>query len=98
MIEEEFTSLSPDNLLPGDGPHQRVLHSRESSGNLKRIKPPVNGPFQGLLERSWLCGVLPVEILASHILSQFWVIVIQVLAAPLHLPHAALLLMKDRQY
>ena len=40
--------------------------------------------LQGLLERSWLCGVLPVEILASHILSQFWVIGIQVTAAPRH--------------
>ena len=33
---------------------------------------------QGLLERSWLCGVLPFEILASHILSQLGVIIVQV--------------------
>ena len=34
---------------------------------------------QGLLERSWITGVLPVEILASYILSQFVVMVIQVM-------------------
>ena len=33
---------------------------------------------QGLLERSWITGVLPVEILASYILSQFVVMVVQV--------------------
>jgi len=32
---------------------------------------------QGLLERSWITGVLPVEILASYILSQFLVMVMQ---------------------
>ena len=34
--------------------------------------------IQGLLERSWLVGVLPLEILASYMFSQFLVIVIQV--------------------
>ena len=33
---------------------------------------------QGLLERSWIMGVLPLEILASYILSQFLVMVVQV--------------------
>ena len=33
---------------------------------------------QGLLERSWITGVLPSEILASYILSQFVVMVVQV--------------------
>ena len=33
---------------------------------------------QGLLERSWITGVLPVEIMASYILSQFVVMVVQV--------------------
>ena len=33
---------------------------------------------QGLLERSWVAGVLPVEIIASYIMSQFFVMVIQV--------------------
>ena len=33
---------------------------------------------QGLLERSWITGVLPFEILASYMLSQFVVLVIQV--------------------
>ena len=33
---------------------------------------------QGLLERSWITGVLPVEILASYMLSQFIVLVVQV--------------------
>ena len=33
---------------------------------------------QGLLERSWITGVLPVEILSSYILSQFLVMVMQV--------------------
>ena len=33
---------------------------------------------QGLLERSWITGVLPLEILASYILSQFVVMVVQV--------------------
>eukprot|EP00092_Neocalanus_flemingeri_P036672 GFUD01039927.1.p1 GENE.GFUD01039927.1~~GFUD01039927.1.p1 ORF type:complete len:741 (+),score=162.42 GFUD01039927.1:103-2325(+) len=32
---------------------------------------------QGLLERSWITGVLPVEILSSYILSQFLVMAIQ---------------------
>lgn len=32
---------------------------------------------QGLLERSWITGVLPFEILASYILSQFVVMVVQ---------------------
>lgn len=32
---------------------------------------------QGLLERSWITGVLPVEIIASYIMSQFLVMVIQ---------------------
>eukprot|EP00090_Calanus_glacialis_P008173 TRINITY_DN16497_c0_g1_i1.p1 TRINITY_DN16497_c0_g1~~TRINITY_DN16497_c0_g1_i1.p1 ORF type:complete len:734 (+),score=117.42 TRINITY_DN16497_c0_g1_i1:53-2254(+) len=32
---------------------------------------------QGLLERSWIIGVLPVEILASYMLSQFVVLVVQ---------------------
>merc|ERR1712241_405872 len=36
---------------------------------------------QGLLERSWLVGVLPLEILTSYILSQFLVIVMQVAIA-----------------
>jgi len=36
---------------------------------------------QGLLERSWLVGVLPLEILASYMFSQFLVIVIQVATA-----------------
>lgn len=36
---------------------------------------------QGLLERSWLVGVLPFEILTSYILTQFLVIVIQVATA-----------------
>jgi len=36
---------------------------------------------QGLLERSWLMGVLPLEILTSYILSQFLVIVMQVAIA-----------------
>ena len=35
---------------------------------------------QGLLERSWICGVLPFEILASHILSQLGVILVQALS------------------
>ena len=34
---------------------------------------------QGLLERSWITGVLPLEILTSYILSQFMVMVVQVL-------------------
>ena len=38
--------------------------------------------FQGLLERSWLVGVLPLEILTSYILSQFLVIVMQVGKSP----------------
>ena len=33
---------------------------------------------QGLLERSWVAGVLPSEIIASYIMSQFFVMVIQV--------------------
>ena len=33
---------------------------------------------QGLLERSWITGVLPVEIIASYIMSQFLVMVMQV--------------------
>ena len=33
---------------------------------------------QGLLERSWIMGVLPLEILASYILSQFLVMIVQV--------------------
>ena len=37
---------------------------------------------QGLLERSWLVGVLPLEILTSYILSQFLVIVMQVGKSP----------------
>merc|ERR1712203_311720 len=32
---------------------------------------------QGLLERSWITGVLPVEIIASYIMSQFLVMVVQ---------------------
>merc|ERR1719210_2392115 len=32
---------------------------------------------QGLLERSWITGVQPVEIIASYIMSQFLVMVIQ---------------------
>ena len=32
---------------------------------------------QGLLERSWIAGVLPVEIIASYMMSQFLVMVIQ---------------------
>jgi len=32
---------------------------------------------QGMLERSWITGVLPVEILSSYILSQFLVVVVQ---------------------
>ena len=32
---------------------------------------------QGLLERSWITGVLPVEIIASYILSQFLVMLVQ---------------------
>merc|ERR1712241_1064391 len=32
---------------------------------------------QGLLERSWITGVLPVEILSSYIMSQFMVMVMQ---------------------
>jgi len=32
---------------------------------------------QGLLERSWITGVLPIEILSSYILSQFFVMVMQ---------------------
>jgi len=32
---------------------------------------------QGLLERSWITGVLPVEIIASYIMSQFLVMVMQ---------------------
>merc|ERR1712045_625915 len=32
---------------------------------------------QGLLERSWVAGVLPSEIIASYIMSQFFVMVIQ---------------------
>ena len=39
--------------------------------------------IQGLLERSWLVGVLPLEILTSYILSQFMVIVMQVREDPL---------------
>ena len=35
---------------------------------------------QSLLERSWICGVLPFEILASHILSQLGVILVQALS------------------
>ena len=34
---------------------------------------------QGMLERSWITGVLPVEILSSYILSQFLVMVVQVI-------------------
>ena len=34
---------------------------------------------QGMLERSWITGVLPVEILSSYILSQFMVMVVQVI-------------------
>ena len=34
-------------------------------------------PVQGLLERSLLLGVLPVEIIASYMLSQFGVILMQ---------------------
>ena len=33
---------------------------------------------QGLLERSWITGVLPAEIIASYIMSQFLVMVMQV--------------------
>ena len=33
---------------------------------------------QGLLERSWITGVLPVEIIASYIMSQFLVMLMQV--------------------
>ena len=33
---------------------------------------------QGLLERSWVAGVLPFEIIASYIMSQFFVMVMQV--------------------
>ena len=33
---------------------------------------------QGLLERSWITGVLPVEIIASYIMSQFLVMAMQV--------------------
>ena len=33
---------------------------------------------QGLLERSWITGVLPIEILISYILSQFFVMAVQV--------------------
>ena len=33
---------------------------------------------QGLLERSWVTGVLPAEIIASYIMSQFLVMVMQV--------------------
>ena len=33
---------------------------------------------QGLLERSWVTGVLPAEIIASYIMSQFLVMVVQV--------------------
>ena len=33
---------------------------------------------QGLLERSWITGVLPIEIVASYIMSQFLVMVMQV--------------------
>ena len=33
---------------------------------------------QGLLERSWIAGVLPVEIITSYIMSQFLVMAIQV--------------------
>ena len=33
---------------------------------------------QGLLERSWITGVLPSEIIASYMMSQFLVMVMQV--------------------
>ena len=33
---------------------------------------------QGLLERSWITGVLPVEIITSYIMSQFLVMATQV--------------------
>ena len=31
----------------------------------------------GLLDRSWVSGVLPIEVMASHILTQFLVLLVQ---------------------
>ena len=54
--------------------YQRVTYQRETTQSHHSNTITI----QGLLERSWLVGVLPLEILTSYILSQFLVIVMQV--------------------
>ena len=74
MWQEMFERVTYQRVTYQRVTYQRVTYQRETTQSHHSNTITI----QGLLERSWLVGVLPLEILTSYILSQFLVIVMQV--------------------